>query len=128
MAEPNKSVLLVEDHQANVLITTMFLEELGYNIDVAFNGWDAIEKFEASRFGLVILDLQLPQIDGFEVARRIRFKEKTDNLPPTPILAVTGNATEDDKILCLREGMNDYLSKPYRLPELEKKLRALCPV
>jgi CheY-like chemotaxis protein len=116
-------ILLVEDYEPNILVTTSFLEELGRRVEVARNGREALEKFPASRYALVFMDLQLPDMDGFEVTKRIRAMEKEQGLSDTPIVAVTGRATEDDRLLCMKAGMNECLSKPFHRDQLEGMLR-----
>ena len=122
---PQKRILLVEDHEPASTTMTMFLEELGYGCDLAETGLAALDKFAAGGFAMVIMDMQLPDIDGLEAARRIRALEKRENRPPVPIIAATGNAAPEDRDLCLRAGMNDCLSKPFRLADLESKLQNL---
>lgn len=118
-------VLLVEDHEPNILVATSILKELGYEYDIAIDGLSALKKFSENEHSVIIMDLQMPDMDGFEATKRIRAIEKNKNLEATPILAVTGNATEDDKFLCLKAGMNDFLAKPFRLNDLRKKLDLL---
>jgi PAS domain S-box-containing protein len=122
----NAPVLLVEDHDANILVTESFLKYLGYKYDVARSGKEALKKFSLNRYSLIIMDLQMPEMDGIETTRHIRSMEKEKNLEPTRILAVTGNATEDKRVLSLNVGMNDFLSKPFRPQELETKLKSLA--
>jgi len=118
-------ILLVEDREDNIMVATSLLDELGYEYDVAINGSLALEQFLAHPHSVILMDLQMPEMDGYEATRRIRMLEKEKNLEPTPILAMTGNATEDDKFLCMKAGMNDFLSKPFRLNDLKDKLQIL---
>lgn len=118
-------VLLVEDDKANILVMTMFLRELGYQCDVATSGLEALDKFAENAYSLIIMDLNMPRMCGLETARRIRELEKEKRLNPTPILATTGNASDQDREQCFSEGMNEYLSKPFRLSELETKMLEL---
>ena len=118
-------VLLVEDDKANILVMTMFLRELGYQCDVAMSGIEALEKFSSCAYSLIIMDLNMPRMCGLETARRMREWEKEQQLNPTPILATTGNASDLDREQCFSEGMNEYLSKPFRLSELETKMLEL---
>lgn len=121
----NETILLVEDHKPNILVMTSFLKELGYKYEIATRGKDALKKFSSGQYSLIIMDMQMPKMDGLEAARRIRALEKRKNITPTPILAMTANATGDDKASCLNAGMNDYLSKPFRLQDLKTKLQTL---
>ncbi len=116
-------VLLVEDYEPNILVATSFLEELGHRFEVARTGLEALQKFSSAPHDLVFMDLQLPDIDGLEITRRIRALEKTQNLRHTPIVALTGRATEDDRLLCMKAGMNACLSKPFQRDQLEEAMR-----
>ena len=98
------------------------LKELAYSYDIAKNGREALAKFSAGHYGAIIMDVQMPGMDGLEATRRIRALEKINNMKETPILATTGNATEDDRLFCSKAGMNDYLSKPFDLDDLKIKL------
>jgi CheY-like chemotaxis protein len=118
-------VLLVEDHPSNVLVTSTFLEMMGYDCDVTDNGSEALKKFASKDYALIIMDVQLPGIDGLETTRRIRELEQEKSLSPTPIIAMTSNATVDDRLFCLRAGMDDYLSKPFDRKQLAQKILAL---
>jgi CheY-like chemotaxis protein len=120
-------ILLVEDYDPNIVMMTMFFEELGYECEVAKTGFDALEKFFSSRYDLVVMDLQLPDIDGLETTRRMRLWEKGKNLTPTPIIASSGNSPEYNKTFCRKTGMNDCLSKPFQLEELESTLHKWLP-
>jgi CheY-like chemotaxis protein len=127
LAQTSLGVLVVEDYEPNAVVTTSFLDELGYGHDVAPDGERALEKFSVGRYALVLMDIQMPGIDGMETARRMRAHEKEKKIAPTPIVAVTARATEDDRILCLKAGMNDCLSKPFLLDDLAAKLRLFLP-
>lgn len=122
MEKMKKRILLVEDYEPTVIMTSFFLEDSGYECDVAGTGKIALQKSAENAYALIIMDVQLPDMDGMEIARQIRSREKEKNLSPVPIIASTGRATEDDKMLCLRAGMNDCLIKPFHLEELTAKL------
>lgn len=115
------SILLVEDHYPNVLVATTLLEEFGYNYDVAQNGHEAINKFRSENYDAILMDIQMPGMDGFETCGMIRKMEKERN-DFTPIIAMTAHAMESDRELCLKSGMDDYISKPFRPAELKAKL------
>lgn len=119
------SILIVEDQPSNFLIAAAFLEMMGYRCEAAETGYDALKKFSAHRYAMVIMDVQLPGIDGLETTRRMREIEKERGQAPTPILAVTSNATRDDQFFCLRAGMDDYLAKPFGRKELSQKILTL---
>ncbi len=117
--------LLVEDSAASVMITSYFLKMLKYSFDVAKNSVEALDKFSKNHYDVIIMDIQLPGDDGIETTRLIREIERIKKSTPTPILAVTGNATEDDRLICAKAGMNDYMTKPFEVHELEKKLNSI---
>jgi CheY-like chemotaxis protein len=119
------SILIVEDQPSNALIATAFLEMMGFRYDTAESGYEALKKFSARSYAMVIMDVQLPGIDGLETTRRMRQIEKERDQPPTPILAVTSNATQDDQLFCMRAGMNDFLAKPFGRKELSEKILVL---
>ena len=113
-------VLLVEDYEPNIVITTSFLEELGHRFEVARTGQEALQMFSAVPHDFIFMDLQLPDLDGLEVTRRIRKLEKTQNIRRTPIAALSARANEDDRLLCLKAGMDACLAKPFQRDQLEK--------
>ncbi len=118
-------ILLVEDNQPNVIVASTLLETLGYRYEVAEDGEEALKKIRETHFDMVLMDVQMPGMDGFSTTRRIRAEEKKQNKPPVPIIGVTAHAMDSDKEKCLKAGMNDYLSKPFRLEELERKMAGL---
>jgi PAS domain S-box-containing protein len=126
VAKEVEAVLIVEDYEPNILVTTCLLEEMGYSYDVATSGILALEKFSRQKYSAIIMDVQMPDMDGIEATQKIRKLEKEKNLSPIPILAMTGNATSGDRELCYKAGMNDYLSKPFQKSDLENKLLVLC--
>jgi CheY-like chemotaxis protein len=120
--EKKRNLILVEDYGPNIMLMRTLFEELGFNCDVAETGMEALNLFSSTSYDAVIMDIQLPDIDGLETARRMRSFEKRKNIVPTPIIGTTGNATDDDRLFCLKAGMSDCLAKPLDLDELEKKL------
>lgn len=109
-------ILLVEDHYPNVLIATTLLEDFGCEFDVASNGAEAFELFQSKKYSAVLMDIQMPLVDGFEATRLIRQFELEQQVQHTPIIALTANCTNEDMERCMTVGMNEFLSKPY-LPE-----------
>jgi PAS domain S-box-containing protein len=115
-------VLLVEDQHTNRLIASAYLEALNYAFDIAVTGEEAIEKLKNTHYSLVLMDVQMPLMDGFETTARIRAMEKEGKLPHVPIIAVTAHAMSGDKEKCLAAGMDDYIAKPFDPNDLQHKL------
>lgn len=110
-------ILLVEDNQVNQLVASTLLKKLGHQVAHAENGKRAVEAVRSQRYDLVLMDCQMPVMDGFEATRAIRNDADYATLP---IIAVTGNALEGDKQACLDAGMNDYITKPYNREQLSE--------
>jgi len=102
-------ILLIEDNPANQMIVRHFLEIIGCSVDCADNGQQAIEKIVAGQYELIVMDVQMPIMNGYEAARRIRSELKFRHLP---IIAMTANATQEDRERCLDAGMDDFIAKP----------------
>jgi PAS domain S-box-containing protein len=115
----NLRVLLVEDNDINRLYAKSILKNWQCYIDVAENGLVAIEKVKNNFFDVVLMDVQMPVMDGYEATKAIRMMEQSANIP---IIALTANATQIDVEKCLASGMNDYLPKPFTPDDLYRKL------
>ncbi|MDP2996884.1 MAG: ATP-binding protein [Bryobacterales bacterium] len=107
--KPPARLLVVEDNLVNQKIVCAILRKKGYTIEIANNGQEALEKLESGEFALVLMDIQMPVLDGLETTRRIR---RTDPLRNLPIVAMTAHAMTGDRERCLEAGMNAYVSKP----------------
>ncbi len=107
------TILLVEDHPANVLVASTFLEEFGYEVDVATNGLQAIEKATTGDYLLILMDVQMQGANGFEATARIREHEQQTSRPAVPIIGMTAHALSGDKERCIKSGMDDYIAKPF---------------
>lgn len=110
-------ILLAEDNPVNQKLALMQLEKLGLSVDTAKNGKDAVESVQTKRYSLILMDCQMPDMDGFEATNAIRKIESTLGYHIT-IVAMTANAMEGDKEKCLSSGMDDYLAKPVRIENL----------
>ena len=115
-------VLLVEDHEPNILVAESLLEGLGYPVTVARSGLEALDLFKANTYGAVLMDVQMPGLSGLETTHLIRQHEKHTGALPTPIIGVTAHATAADRNQCLDAGMDDYLSKPFDFGMMQSKL------
>ncbi len=120
---PSAHVLIVEDNAINQLVVANMLEVLGLETKTAGNGLEAIDLLERHAFDLVLMDCQMPEMDGFQCTQRIR-TDSRPHLASIPIIALTANAMTEDRDQCLAAGMNDYLSKPITLQILRDKLRS----
>ncbi|MCF3648542.1 hybrid sensor histidine kinase/response regulator [Synoicihabitans lomoniglobus] len=116
-------VLVAEDNVVNQSVVTMHLSKLGAESVVAYNGEEAVALAEREPFRLILMDCQMPVMDGFEAVRRIREYEASTGASRAVIVAVTADAMEDDRERCLNVGMDDYLAKPIRASVLAKVLR-----
>lgn len=120
----NANVLLVEDNLINQKIVLLSLKKLVKNIDVAVNGKEALDKFGTSKYDIILMDVQMPIMNGYTAAKKIREIEASTN-SHTPIIAITANALMGDREECLAAGMDDYISKPFQIEVLIQKMRNL---
>ena len=111
-------VLLVEDNLVNQDIGAAMLCALGLNADVANNGIEAVAMFGRKRYDLILMDCQMPEMDGFAATAEIRAREAVAGAPRIPVIALTANAMQGDRERCLDAGMDDYLAKPFSKPQL----------
>jgi CheY-like chemotaxis protein len=122
--EPSASlhILLAEDNRVNQRLATRLLEKRGHSVVVAADGREALAAIAKEGFDLVLMDLQMPEMDGFEATVAIREKEKAGGAR-LPIVALTAHAMKGDREKCLAAGMDGYLTKPIRTPELDEVLK-----
>ena len=118
----NARLLLAEDNPVNQEVATGMLEMLGYRADVAADGQEVIEALARGSYDLILMDCQMPRLDGYEATRVIRRQEQAGQKKRIPIVALTANVMAEDRERCLKSGMDDYLPKPLSREELEHVL------
>jgi signal transduction histidine kinase/CheY-like chemotaxis protein/ABC-type uncharacterized transport system substrate-binding protein len=118
----NPKILLVEDNIVNQQVAQGFVNKLGYRADIAQNGMEAIKALEKKQYDLVLMDCQMPIMDGYDAARTIRNTQSTVRDHDVIIIAMTANVMKGDRQKCLDAGMNDFLGKPLSISEMEKML------
>lgn len=124
--EATGKILLVEDNEVNQMVAVEVLTSAGYKVEVAANGQRAVESFRGGNYDVILMDCQMPEMDGFEATAAIRSLEG-DSIGPTsriPIIALTANALNGDKEKCLAAGMTDYLSKPINTEQMLRCIRS----
>jgi CheY-like chemotaxis protein len=121
-------VLVVDDHPANRTVLLSQIEMLGYAVESADGGVEALEAWKTRRFAAVVTDCNMPGLDGFGLAREIRAHEEREGLPRTPIIACTANALAGEGERCRAAGMDDYLAKPVELSQLAGKMGRWLPL
>ena len=114
------AILIAEDNAFNQKLATHLLGQMGYRADVAANGLEAIQSVERQPYDVILMDVQMPELDGLEATRRICARWPRDQRPQ--IIAMTANAMQGDREMCLQAGMDDYISKPIRIAELTAAL------
>lgn len=116
-------ILVAEDNIVNQRVTTRQLSKLGHKTEVAANGLEVLSTLEKNDFDVVLMDCQMPEMDGYEATRRIR---QHSRLASQWIIAMTANAMIGDRETCMEAGMNDYITKPTRMQDLVRALQR-CP-
>ena len=117
---------MAEDNHVNQILAVRLLEKRGHHVQVAGNGREALEKLKTADFDLVLMDVQMPVMGGFEAAAAVREMEKGTG-KHIPIIALTAHAMKGDRERCLTAGMDGYIGKPIRSEELFEQIEALIP-
>lgn len=120
-------ILLVEDNRINQVVAARMLEKLGLSYDIANHGGESIDHVLAKDYDLILMDMEMPQMDGPEATRRIRGMENAARKNPIPIIAMTANALHEDRERCIASGMNDHMAKPVEMSKLVELLRKWLP-
>ncbi|MGK2933368.1 MAG: response regulator [Solirubrobacterales bacterium] len=116
-------ILMAEDNEINQFFLSEVLAGKGYSFEIANNGAEALEKLQNDgTFDLVLMDCQMPELDGYDATRKLRIREVDENLPHMPVIAMTAHAMEGDREKCIAAGMDDYLAKPLQVEELDRVL------
>jgi CheY-like chemotaxis protein len=125
-------ILLAEDNPVNQKLANRLFEKMGYSIDIATNGIEVLEAIQKQSYDLIFMDVQMPEMDGLEATRQIRALEQsgqTELSNPTPsnqsiqIIAITANATQDDRENCFASGMNDFIAKPFKVEQIQTAIK-----
>lgn len=115
-------ILIVEDNILNQKVAAATIHKLGHHFEIAENGQEAIQRFKEKSYDVIVMDIQMPVMNGLEATRLIRQIEQAENRRPVKIIALTANALPSDRKACLSAGMDDYLSKPFRFEDFKKTL------
>jgi osomolarity two-component system sensor histidine kinase NIK1 len=120
------TILLVEDNDLNQRLMKISLTRYHYNVTVAVNGLEGVQMFKNQKFDLILMDIMMPVMDGFEATNEIRKLESADSsLGHTPIIAFTANTINNDREKCVKGGMDDILEKPFDINKFREILSSL---
>ena len=122
------NILLVEDNLINQKIVILSIQKMVKKIDVANNGQEALDKFATSKYDIILMDIQMPVMDGIQATKKIRETEVEKQIIPTPIIAITANALAGDREHCLASGMDEYISKPFQVEVLVTKMKNMLSI
>ena len=117
-------ILVVDDNEINQVVACKFLQKLGCQVEVARNGREAVDSIAHATYDAVLMDCEMPEMDGYEATQEIRRQEQTTTRH-LPIMALTGHASSEDEQKCRHAGMDDVVTKPMTLPTLRAKLERL---
>ena len=120
------SILLVEDNELNQRLMKISLARFNYNVSIAVNGLEGVQMFSKQKFDLILMDIMMPVMDGFESTEKIRILESQNpDLGHIPIIAFTANTINNDREKCIKGGMDDILEKPFDIIKFRKILNTL---
>jgi CheY-like chemotaxis protein len=122
-SSPALDVLVAEDNEVNQIVFTQILQSTGWLFQIVKNGAEAVEAWKEHEPAVILMDVSMPVMNGHQATQKIRELEKQSG-SHTPIIGVTAHALESDRELCIKAGMDDYLSKPISPEALESKIRA----
>ncbi|MDR0969322.1 MAG: response regulator [Lentimicrobiaceae bacterium] len=125
-SKKNIHILLFEDNELNQKFAIAVINRLGHTVDLAENGLIGVEKYKKGSYDLILMDIQMPEMNGIEAAKAIREIENKEG-KHTPIIAVTAFALDQDRRNCYEVGMDDFLTKPYKLNDLAEKIKRFYP-
>lgn len=120
--KPQLKILVAEDNEVNQKVLRFMLARDGHEFEFARDGIEAIRKLDEGSFDLVLMDCQMPNLDGLEATQKIRQREAVNQLDRTPIVALTANAMVGDREKCLAAGMDDFLAKPFKMEDIKQKI------
>lgn len=116
-------ILVAEDNHVNQFIINKMFAHLGYSIDIANNGKEAVERAADKQYNFIFTDINMPEMDGYEATTQILQQASSTNVPAPVIVAMTASALKEDRDECLRMGMHDYITKPVNIPQLQTILQ-----
>jgi len=116
------SILLVEDNKLNQTVVKFSLKRYGYDIDIANNGLEGLEMFEEGKYNFILMDIMMPEMDGFEATKQIRIKESGSRVP---IIALTADTIVANEAKCIEMGMDAHIAKPFEVNSLFNILKKL---
>lgn len=120
----SKKLLIVEDQPSNLLIIRVMLDALGYKYDVAINGAEAVEKFIQSKYSIILMDIEMPVMSGYEASTKIRALESEKSLSPTPIIILTANPIDEVKLHTVDLNIAEVITKPFTFNKLSASISA----
>lgn len=122
---PDDKVLIVEDYEGNIAFITHILDEMGLKYDLGRTGLEGLKLWDENKYKMILMDIQMPEMDGISAVRHIRTKEKEMDRKPVPIIAMTAHAFSEDREKCMKAGFDDYLPKPLSKDTLFEKMSGL---